>query len=180
MLCEKFDNIRWGSPETERFARYWRSLEPGSLVPRRRSFDPTRIAPLLPGIALYEVLSPDEIVCRLAGTALVDHFGMELTGRNFLDFWPGDMRDAASRTILECITRPCGVFSKVLTHSAAGKTEMIISVGFPLRDDKDICCRMVFYTGEFERERIRVPRDDQVASLEAPTSIFIDLEEDAT
>lgn len=175
MLCAKFDDVRWGSPETERFAKYWRSLDPGAVVPRRRSFDPTRIAPLLPGIALYEVLSPDEIVCRLAGTALVDHFGLELTGRNFLDFWPGTFRAAASGIVMECITAPRGILSKVITHSNEGREETTISVGFPLCDDESNCSRMIFYTSDFDRERIRVPREDPVKSLEAPKNLFIDL-----
>lgn len=175
MLCENFDNIRWGSPEAERFAKYWRSLAPAPFIPRRSSFDPIWIAPLLPGITMYEIISPDEIVCRLAGTALVDHFGLEMTGRNFLDFWPGEHRRKVADVLMECVRRPCGVLSKIVTRSAGGKIETNTSVGFPLLDERDVCCRMVFYSNDFQRQHIRIPREDRIHSLDAPKNILIDL-----
>tara|TARA_R110002072_G_scaffold251761_4_gene410643 strand:- start:37 stop:570 length:534 start_codon:yes stop_codon:yes gene_type:complete len=175
MLCEKFDNIRWGSPEAKQFAEYWRSLEPENMVPKRRSFDPTRIANLLPAVAIYEILSSDEIIYRLAGTAIVDRLGIEVTGKNFLDFWPGEQRAMAASAMMECVTRPCGILSKIVGISDKGIIERNVSIGFPMCDDNGECRRMLFFTSDMQGQQTRIPREDQIRRFEAPKNLFIDL-----
>ena len=173
MVYQKFDEIDWVTPDTKEFAYYWRSLDRDRVVPRHSSIDPTRITPLLPGIAIYEVRSRDEIVYRLAGTALVDHFGMEVTGKNFLDFWEGERREVVVDAIFDCISKPCGMFTKLQGISQKGRVETSVAVGFPLLDEDENCNRMVFYSTGFDRGSSRIPKEDQIKSLRADQSFFI-------
>jgi hypothetical protein len=176
MVYEEFDAVDWVMPDAKEFAYYWRSLDRDRMIPRRSSFDPTRISPLLPGIAIYEIKSRDEIVYRLAGTALVDHFGMEVTGKNFLDFWEGERREMAADAMYNCITKPCGLFTKMTGVSHSGRVETSVSVGFPLLDENENCNRMVFYSCGFDKPEYRVPGEDRIQSLEVQQSFFIQLE----
>lgn len=175
MKLKKFDEIDWTTPDAEQFALYWRGLEPDADVPHRRSFDPMRISALLPFIAIYEVLSRDEIIYRLAGTAIVERFGKEVTGKNFLDFWEGEPRERTASSMYECVSRPCGIFSELSGTSESGGTESSVAVGFPLLDDSGACNRLVFYSTGFQMIRTRIPREDQIRTLSAARGAFIDL-----
>ncbi|MBO0334458.1 PAS domain-containing protein [Sneathiella sp. CAU 1612] len=177
MDYEKFDDIDWVTPDAKEFAYYWRSLDRDRVVPRRSSFDPTRISPLLPGIAIYEVKSRDEIIYRLAGTAVVDHFGMEVTGMNFLDFWEGDRRQLAADSMFKCISTPCGMFTRLIGVSRNGRVETSVAVGFPLLDQEEVCNRLVFYSTGFNNAEYRAPGEDQIKTLRADQTVFIQLDD---
>ncbi|MCC3304798.1 PAS domain-containing protein [Sneathiella sp. HT1-7] len=176
MAYEKFDNIDWVTPDVKEFAYYWRSLDRDRVIPRRQSFDPGRISPLLHGIAIYEVRSRDEILYRLAGTKLVDRIGMEVTGKNFLDFFEGERRAKAADAMYECVSRPCGMFSRLTGVSYKGRVETSVAAGFPLLDQDDTCNRLVFYSSGFDEDSFRVPEEDRIKSLEAEQTIFIQLD----
>ncbi|MEX1034862.1 MAG: PAS domain-containing protein [Sneathiella sp.] len=173
MLYEKFDDVDWVTPDLKQFAEYWRSLDRDRLVPRRSSFDPSKIHRLLQAVAIYEVVSQDEIVYRLAGTSIVERFGMEVTGRNVLDFWEGEARENAAAAIHECVTRPCGMFTNLIGVTASGRVENSYAVGFPLLDDKDVCNRLMFYSSEFQYANERLTSEDKITSLSGAKTIFV-------
>ncbi|HSV04055.1 MAG TPA: PAS domain-containing protein [Phenylobacterium sp.] len=61
---------------------YWASLRRGLKLPARRDLDPAAMKRLLPTLSLIDVLpAPREYRIRLAGTALWDVYGGEITGR---------------------------------------------------------------------------------------------------
>ena len=176
MFYEKFDDVDWVTPDAKEFAYYWHSLDRDRVVPRRSSFDPTRISPLLSGIAIYEVKSRDEIIYRLAGTALVDRFGMEVTGKNFLDFWEGELREKAATAMHECVAKPCGMLSKLTGITEDGRVETSVAVGFPLLDENEACNRLVFYSTGFNTTDNRIPVEDRIRCLQAEKTVFIQLD----
>ncbi|WP_339632200.1 PAS domain-containing protein [uncultured Sneathiella sp.] len=173
MVYEKFDDIDWVTPDARQFAEYWRSLDRDHLVPHRSSFDPTKIHRLLHSIAIYEVVSKEEIIYRLAGTAIVDRIGMEVTGRNFLDFWEGAGREQAGAAMYECVTKPCGMFTSLTGKTHDGHIENSYAVGFPLLDDRGECNRLVFYSSEFQFSHERLTREDRIKTLTAAKTIFV-------
>ncbi|MCF8468941.1 MAG: PAS domain-containing protein [Sneathiella sp.] len=175
MTTKKFDEIDWVTADARDFVNYWRSLDCDGLIPHRSSFDPSKILPLLPNIAIYEVVSPEEIIYRLAGTEIVERIGHEVTGRNFLDFWEGDKRGETARIMNELVARPCGLFSELEGKSESGRIANSIAVGFPLLSDNDLCNRLVFYSSGFDPVDARIPREDQIQSLDVVRSTYIDL-----
>ncbi|HXC57631.1 MAG TPA: PAS domain-containing protein [Rhizomicrobium sp.] len=65
-------------------AVYWLSLWDGNRPPRRGDFNPARVRDLLPAIALTEVRSNDDPVCRLSGRYIDMALGAPMRGVNML------------------------------------------------------------------------------------------------
>lgn len=67
------------------FYTYWQGLRRNGRIPVRADIDPTRIAPVLPHIGLFDVeQAPRRYRIRLMGTEIVSWYGCDLTGR-YLD-----------------------------------------------------------------------------------------------
>ncbi|PHQ70142.1 MAG: hypothetical protein COB93_06290 [Sneathiella sp.] len=175
MSLKTFDQLDWITPEAEEFADYWRSLPRDGGVPNRSAFDPTKIVRLLPGIAMYEVQSGEEVISRLAGTELVEFFGQEITGKNLLDLWPDEFRDEASRSVTMMVTQPCGIIVILAGRTRSGKIARSAAVGFPLLDHDDICNRLIFFSSGFVEAEVRITREDQILSLSVERSTYIDI-----
>ena len=73
---------------------YWNFARNGRLAPYRYEIDPAQIATLLPEIFLAKYDGPTDYSIRLAGTRICYQLGRELTGKNLLDFWSSDDREA--------------------------------------------------------------------------------------
>jgi hypothetical protein len=59
-------------------------------MPSRADFNPAKVSALLPGIGLFSVKPGVHSVCRLAGTALAQATGRELTGLDWRQYTPKD------------------------------------------------------------------------------------------
>ncbi len=172
----KFEDIDWMTEEAKTLAEYWRRLQGGDVVPRRSDFDPAEIRSILPGIGIYEVKSPETILIRLAGTSLVEIFGQEITGQNFIDFWPQDLKFEAGRVLSGMVEKPSGLLVRIHGETVGGKVAPGVSVGFPLRDQDDQCNMLVFHTGSTLLPMARDSRADQITSLVVDRRLFIDIE----
>lgn len=75
---------------------YWNGLRGTRKAPRRFEIEPARIARILPEAFILEQVDLDTYRFRIAGTRLCEHFGLELRGRNLLDYW-----DEEDRVILK-------------------------------------------------------------------------------
>ncbi len=71
---------------------YWLSLWDGDALPARARFEPARVRDHLPGIMLMEIKPGCYVRARLAGTAVNQAFGIDLTGRDILSLSPPDVR----------------------------------------------------------------------------------------
>jgi hypothetical protein len=69
-------------------AAYWLSLWRGDQMPMRADFNPAKIGALLPGIGLFSVKPGEHSGCRLAGTAIAQATGRELTGLDWRQYTP--------------------------------------------------------------------------------------------
>ena len=67
-----------------RVLAYWEERRGSRPMPARRDLDPADLAAVLPHLQLIDVVPPDRFRYRLVGTALVDAFGHDYTGR-FVD-----------------------------------------------------------------------------------------------
>lgn len=157
------------------FAHYWRSLCDEGPVPHRRRFDPMKVVSLLPCIALYDVVSKNEIICRLAGTELVERFGFELTGMNFLDIWQLEGREETGAIMNAMVTTPCGLIVELAGTSESGQVSKSLAVGFPLLDGEGECNRLVFYSTGFDPKDARIAREDKIRSVTVNRSSLIDI-----
>jgi len=68
-----------------RLAEYWLTLWDGDQLPRRVSFRPERVRDLLPGIAVFEVKPNVSVHCRIAGTAFLYRFGLDIAQKDWIE-----------------------------------------------------------------------------------------------
>ncbi|MDQ7010344.1 MAG: PAS domain-containing protein, partial [Mariprofundaceae bacterium] len=78
-------------PEQRKLYDYWCELKRDRAMPARDEISPADFPGLLPYVLLVEVRPPPELIrVRLAGTALWDIHGGEITGRTLDDSWGGN------------------------------------------------------------------------------------------
>lgn len=89
----------------EELFAYWASRRQGAKLPGRRDLSPGDIKRLLPTISLIDVShDPLDFRVRLAGTALYDVYGREITGRRLseiyntsaADYWRSELGQVAA------------------------------------------------------------------------------------
>jgi hypothetical protein len=106
--------------------RYWDEKRAARVMPRRRDLDPPLEIPrLLPHLLLVE-RADGRFRWRLAGTAVVDAYGQELTGRFIDEVISAARRQAAHRhyaTVFET-ARPIFVRNRYTSRNA---TDFIVS-----------------------------------------------------
>lgn len=134
------------------FARYWLSLDAVDLVPKRRDFVPESIPGLLPHLGIHELISPDFIKLRLVGTAIVDDYGREITGHNYLDFVETGRRDKASRALHLVCEHPSIMIAHLRSTTASGGTLTRESIALPMRNDEGVA-NLVYFCSTPARER---------------------------
>ena len=162
-------------PRARRFADYWLSLPRADLIPQRRDFDPAALAGILNTFMIFEIVSPDHVLIRLAGTTVIEHYGREITGQNYLDFRTAEERQMVGTAMAEVVRHPCG--QRVIHHVQAGDGTDRVSeaFGLPMRDD-DGNPNLLFYQidglrlDDFKSREQRYLSEITVSSLE-----FIDI-----
>lgn len=131
------DEIRDALSEGGRaFLDYWLSVRQEQIMPDRENFDPTAIKPVLPHVVIHELINPKMIRLRLAGTAVVQDYGHEITGMNYLDFVQPDRRPKASEAIFLVRNHPAGMSVSLHSYSDEGNHMVRQSIALPVGDAK--------------------------------------------
>lgn len=107
------------SVDEEPFAslwQYWNKVRRDRLLPGSRELDLTQLAAILPEMSVLDIVDPDEMRYRMAGSDLVTRFGEELTGANLLDLFSEKSRPTLSRFLTRIIIQPCAG----LWHTSVG------------------------------------------------------------
>jgi len=135
MVQQKSHKTAFRSPRCQALSDYWWNLraETPDDVPTRAMIDPGQIKPLLPYLVIHDLATPGKSVLRLVGTAIAARFGVDPTGRNYLDFVSSERQAEAYHHLYSTATHPCGM--RVINHARyqSGKWTIAESVGFPLR-----------------------------------------------
>ena len=151
------DDIR--RRECRRFAHAWQSWRGGSLVPQRHNVHIEDIANLLHLVSVIEIVTSHEANFRLAGTALCQAMGIELTGLNYFDFTTPEERDARAARTCHLVDHPCGSHFLFPILYRTGRTVPTENLTFPVWPDNPEAPRQLF--------AISMPLED--VRLEGPT-----------
>ena len=93
-------------PEQRILFDYWLSKAGKRALPARADIDPAELVPLLPTISLLDVISPGpQFRVRLAGTALRDAFGREMTGFRVRELYEGKERSYWTAALSRMVER---------------------------------------------------------------------------
>lgn len=157
------------------FARYWLSLPSVDLIPSRRHFQPERIPGLLANLVIHELVSPEHLKLRLVGTAVVDDYGQEITGRNYLDFVDEARREKASRAIFLVCEQPAAMLVHLCSTAANGTVLTRESIAFPMRDDHGTAKLVYFCSNPAVERKTYVDARDALKVMNVLDRRYIDI-----
>ena len=152
---------------TRLFAEYWDSLPKVDLIPPRGTFRPEEVPRLLPNIVIHELVSPEMVKLRLVGSAVIDDYGQDITGRNYLDFVEEERRPTASRSLFLTCEHPAGMLALLRSVSRAGRVMTRESIALPFRRDDGVANLTYAYSSTArERDYASVELDElQIMSV---------------
>lgn len=138
------------SDRAQRFLDYWHSLPKEGFVPRRQSFDPAAVVPLLPDLILcrYEFGARPRVVFSLIGSRHVDRWGRDLTGQDYLAFLPDHDRDSTWQRLRNVVEHPCGTHGYRAEVYRSGKVVLLETLILPLRGGEGRIDRCIAYGHE--------------------------------
>lgn len=173
------DDILKGLEVTEErsrvFAEYWASLPKHELIPRRDAFRPEEVPRILPHMVIHELVSPELLRLRLVGSAVIEDYGQEITGRNYLDFVEEARRPKASRAIFVICEQPAGMVVQLRSVSRTGRIMTRESIAFPMRGDGD-AANLVYFCSSPARERdFAGPEADELQVMNVMRRTYIDI-----
>lgn len=166
---------RLGPLATE-YAAYWLALPKVGGVPLKRELDPVAMRRFVANFVIVERHDPRRFTWRLAGSAIRDLAGVEVTGTDALESRDGEQREQGIAAYNAQLDTPCGAWGIVVLRSAAGNlvpTEVMV---FPLRAD-DGSPRFLANTVD-PSTRAMVPGDVPVGAMKLlswPEHRFIDI-----
>lgn len=138
------------SPLGRDLLAYWLELRKDALMPDRSEFNPMEIKPLLPNIVIHELISPERIRLRLVGTAVVQQYGRESTGMNYLDFVEPARRERASKAIFLVREHPAAMTVSLRASAETGLETLRRTIALPVADRKD-GRQLVYYCSTLEK-----------------------------
>ena len=122
-------------PLAAAYAAYWLALPKIDGVPVKRDLDPGGMRKFVANFVMVERHDPRRFTWRLAGSAIRELSGVELTGEDALASRDADQRQKGLVAYNAQLDTPCGSWGIVMLRLAAGSlvpTEVMV---FPLRGD---------------------------------------------
>lgn len=132
---------------------YWESIRHGRLTPLRSDVDPREMECDARNLFILENLGNGNIRFRLAGTAIVNAFGMELRGLNVRSIMAPSARESFAALINEALEDPGTGYARLVdTNDPDGVWEVNL---LPLRSDFGMIDRMIGCLHPINNERPR-------------------------
>lgn len=164
------------STRSHEFETFWRSLPKSGLLPHRRDIRPSRAASLLRDIVMVEARVGDKpsLRVRLIGSAIQERIQADITGADYLDFRPKEIRNLTVEFARTIVSRPCGFWQTMPMHYARGFAQNFELTAFPVIGDDTplVICLMNPLGGLVEPAKLK----DQPVLAESSTALqFIDI-----
>jgi len=162
--------------ECLQFAKAWQDWRGSDIVPHRADVRIEDIQRVLPHVSVVEVISEDICKFRIAGTALCEAVGMELTGRNYYDFTTPEVRPQRVARTKHIANLPCGshfVFPILYRSGNIVPTEVLSLPVLP--DDPKAPPQIFTVSMNVETSHLQGRRDVPLQLPEAQGFRFIDV-----
>ncbi|MDP6345024.1 MAG: PAS domain-containing protein [Alphaproteobacteria bacterium] len=111
----------------------WQNWRGDDLVPQRTQVRIEDIKSWLPNIVVLELRSRREVIFRLAGTRIVESLGVELTGRNYLEFSHPEERATRAERMHQLGQWPCGAHIQMSVTFVSGRSVPSEALTLPVR-----------------------------------------------
>ncbi|MEO0621468.1 MAG: PAS domain-containing protein [Pseudomonadota bacterium] len=119
--------------EIRALSAYWEELRAGRPVPYRAEVDPRDMRCNARNLFILEDLGGGNLRFRLAGTALIDAFGMELRGMSARSMMEGRARESFAALIEETLAEPGVGYARLTSTLNPGEIWEVLLL--PLRSD---------------------------------------------
>lgn len=163
-------------PTNNGFFGYWQSLVIEGRPPQKSEINPGAIPKIIPGLVIYERRSADTFLIRLMGTRVVHRLGLDLTGRNLLDFSSYAAKEETQRDLNRLLDERSGQFLTVRDRFTSGREALVEIVRLPLNDQEGETRFIIGCTHEYKTTGWRCYRQDQPELMaERIQSVFFDI-----
>ena len=127
--------------QTRVFLAYWEGLRRGQLVPYRSQVDPRYMHCDIGNLFILEGLADGSHRFRVAGSRIIDMFGMELRGLSVRTIMEGASRETLGALIAETLETPAIGYARLCPSAGdGGLWEMLL---LPLRSDDGSIDRVI-------------------------------------
>ena len=119
------------------FEEAWSAIPKSGLIPDKAELRPERFAPFLRNTYLVELHDEPErrVLFRIAGEGIRNALGVDLRGRNYIDFVPEEHRDTSGTSMkLMFGAQPCGRWVRKEVMHRDGFRQLLELTQFPVRD----------------------------------------------
>jgi len=162
--------------ECRAFAKAWQNWRGGETVPRRADVRLEDIGRLLQLVSVIEVVSQELARFRIAGTALCEALGFELTGLNFFDFATPEARAPGIARTHQVAGQPCGSHYLLSITYSSGRTVPTEIVSFPVWPDDPSAPPQIFgLSMALEEMRLEGPASESNQLFRGEGFRFIDI-----
>ena len=120
-------------------ADYWQEIRGEAPCPPKTAFQPTRIAEILPQIALMEVLEDgSDVIYRLYAAGLRERSKHDHTGESVFDSLPANTHESILAAYHLGRDSVAGCFLEVDLEFPCGETRRVNALFLPLSDEKGV------------------------------------------
>lgn len=119
------------------FEEAWVAIPKNGLIPDKADLRPERFAPFLRNAYLVELHDEPErrVLFRIAGEGIRNALGVDLRGRNYIDFVPEEHRDTSGISMkLMFGAQPCGRWVRKEVVHRDGFRQLLDLTQFPMHD----------------------------------------------
>jgi len=140
------------SEKGQSFVDHWQSLREGSQLPTSEAFLDNAEPALQPFISLNDV-DPQTGKNKVAlfGTALVELWKIDLTGREVHEFLTSDQAERLSTDLSYCARTPCGIWEISSLRTTNGRVICWEMVTLPLKQNAKGISRIARYHNILDR-----------------------------
>ena len=111
---------------------YWKSRCTDSAIPTVENFDMLDLPTVLPDITYWEMEPEGRIICRLAGTKVVERMSADITGMYLDRLVPSEKQAITHQAFRVMQSHPCGVWIRSLNHHPSGRIARMEALTLPL------------------------------------------------
>ncbi|MGD1926128.1 MAG: PAS domain-containing protein [Paracoccaceae bacterium] len=158
--------------ELRALQNYWNEIRAGRTTPMRSDIDPRDMECDARNLFILENLGRGNIRFRLAGTAIVDSFGMELRGMNARAIMAAGSRESFTALVAEVLEDPGTGYARL--HNAVDDSDVWEISLLPLRSEFGMIDRVIGclhpLTGQRTRRR-RGPLRFRIEQMKVETII---------
>ncbi|MDT8343770.1 MAG: PAS domain-containing protein [Thermohalobaculum sp.] len=128
-------------PDIRALEAYWQDLRAGRVCPFRAEVDPRDIPSKIGSLFILEDLGLGNVRFRIAGTALIDAFGLELRGMPVGSVMEFSARQSLTELLRETMAEPGVGYARLRRADAPGETWELLLL--PLRSDHGRVDRLI-------------------------------------